>query len=405
MDSGTTFRALQEAADALHAADDRDAVRVLQAAKAAIDTAIAARLSSMELSRSYELDGASSLNVWVRNQLRLSAKDATTIVRMPQTIAQLPCVGAAAEAGQIRAEHVAAFTYGIKHVGADVLAEHEQALVDVAKAHEPQQLFKVIRHLREVIYPDDLDRAWAEGMDREDFQVNSVPAGFHVNGFLGPVLGAKLKTVVEAGAKPTGPDDKRTGAQRRIDGLDAFVTTVLDAGLPSDKGVRPHLSVILDATDDTPAQLAGYGSIGPKLLDYLVCSADVTPLITEIGFPRTTSPILNVGRTHRLATARQRIAVLARQGNECAAPGCHNTHLEIHHIIWWSRHGKTDLDNLIGLCSRCHHLVHRDLLVIDGPAATASFTNSHGKPVATQVNHRITRRQIARQQPRPYART
>lgn len=117
MDSGATFRALQKAADALGSADDRDAVRSLQSAEDALDTAIAARLSSIELSRSYELDGASSLNVWVRNELRVSAKDATTLVRIPQTIAQLPEVGFAAEAGEIRAEHVAAFTYGIKHVG------------------------------------------------------------------------------------------------------------------------------------------------------------------------------------------------------------------------------------------------------------------------------------------------
>ncbi|MEO6606665.1 MAG: DUF222 domain-containing protein, partial [Aeromicrobium sp.] len=123
MNSGTTFTALQQAADALSSCDDRDAVRVFQAAQDALDTAIAARLSSMELSRSYELDGASSLNVWVRNELRISAKDATTLVRMPQTIAQLPAVGAAAEAGEVRAEHVAAFTYGIKHIGADVIAE------------------------------------------------------------------------------------------------------------------------------------------------------------------------------------------------------------------------------------------------------------------------------------------
>ncbi len=376
MNSGSTFQALQEAADALHSADDRDALRVFQAAQDALDTAMAARLSSMELSRSYELDGASSLNMWVRNELRLSAKQATALVRMPHTIAQLPEVGAAAEAGQIRAEHVAAFTYGLNHVGADVVAEHAQELVEVAKDHEPSQLFKVIRHLREVVFPDDLDKAWAEGMDREDFQINAVLDGFHVNGFLGAVLGSKFKTLIEAGAKPTGPDDLRTGAQRRIDGLDRFVTAALESGLPSDNGVRPQLSVILDATHDTPAHLAGYGSIGPRLLDYLTCNVDFTTIHTR------NEEILDAGRTQRLATVRQRKAVLARQGDECAAPGCHNTHLEIHHVIWWSSGGKTNLDNLIGLCSRCHHLLHRGLLHITGNAATGfEFTNRLGGPL------------------------
>ncbi len=379
METGATLHALQNAADALHSADDREALRVFQAAQDALDTAMAGRLSSMELSRSYELDGASSLNVWVRNELRLSAKEATTLVRMPRTLAQLPGVGEAAESGEIRAEHVAAFTYGIKHIGADVVAQHEQELVEVAKNHEPNQLFKVVRHLREVVCPDELDRAWAEGMDREDFQVNAVLDGFHVNGFLGAVLGAKFKTLIDAGAAPTGPDDLRSGAQRRIDGLDAFVTAALESGLPSDNGVRPQLSVILDTTNDSPAQLTGYGSIGPRLLDYLTCNADFTAILTR------NAEILDVGRTQRLATPRQRKAVLARQRNECSAPGCHITHVEIHHVIWWSKGGKTDLSNLIGLCSRCHHLLHRGLLNITGNAVDGfEFTN--------RVHHPIRRR-------------
>ena len=100
---------MQTAADALSSGDDLEAVRAFQAAQDALDTAKAARLASIELARSYELEGASSLNVWVRNQLRMSAKQGTTLVRMSHTIAQLRGVAAAAEAGQIRAEHVAAF--------------------------------------------------------------------------------------------------------------------------------------------------------------------------------------------------------------------------------------------------------------------------------------------------------
>lgn len=166
--------------------------------------------------------------------------------------------------------------------GGDAVAEHESALVSVARNAEPHELFKVIRHLREAVYPDDLDKAWAEGMDREDFQVNAVPDGFHVNGFLNPIIGAKLKAVHDSASKPTGPDDLRTGAQRRVAGIDALMTALLESGLPSDNGVRPQLSVILDATHDGPTQLAGYGSIGPRLLDYLTCTADITPIHTRI---------------------------------------------------------------------------------------------------------------------------
>ncbi len=129
MDSGATLQALQTAADALSCGDDLDAVRAFQAAQDALDTAKAARLASIELSRSYEAEGASSLNVWVRNELRVSAKQANTLVRMPHTMAQLPAVAVAAEAGLIRAEHVAAFTYGIKHIGAEVICRVRAVVV------------------------------------------------------------------------------------------------------------------------------------------------------------------------------------------------------------------------------------------------------------------------------------
>ncbi|MGI9085378.1 MAG: HNH endonuclease [Aeromicrobium sp.] len=94
--------------------------------------------------------------------------------------------------------------------------------------------------------------------------------------------------------------------------------------------------------------------------------------------------MLNVGRTSRLATGRQRRAIITRQDGVCAAPGCRNTHLEIHHAIWWSHGGRTDLDNMIGLCVRCHHLVHRDLLHV--------HTDGNGEFTFTNHDNRALRR-------------
>ncbi|MCU1679083.1 MAG: endonuclease, partial [Frankiales bacterium] len=92
--------------------------------------------------------------------------------------------------------------------------------------------------------------------------------------------------------------------------------------------------------------------------------------------------ILNVGRTHRLATHKQRRAVIARQLGVCATPGCNHTHLEIHHVIWWSLGGRTDLNQLIGLCVRCHHLLHAGKLHIAGNAVDGfTFTNRAGRPL------------------------
>ncbi|MCW2770675.1 MAG: endonuclease, partial [Aeromicrobium sp.] len=59
-----------------------------------------------------------------------------------------------------------------------------------------------------------------------------------------------------------------------------------------------------------------------------------------------------------------------------------HTHLEIHHVIWWSLGGRTDLDQLIGLCVRCHHLLHKGGLHITGNAVEGfTFTNRANQPL------------------------
>lgn len=386
MDSEATLEAMRVAARALLSGSDLEAVRAIQAAQDALDSAKADRLAAIEAVRGYELDGASSLNSWVRSQLRLGAKDAADLVRAASTLSHLPAVAQAAASGAIRAAHVAAFTYGIKHIGASKISDAEPWLLDVAMSCEPLELLKVVRALRDAIFPDELDKAWAEGMDKQDIQVLAVPGGWHLTGFLSAAIGAKFKAVLDSVAKPTDADDRRPGSERRIDGFDTVLTKILDGGLPSDNGVRPHLSITLDTATDAPAKLAGYGSIGPRLLDYLSCSTDITPIHTR------NDQVLDVGRTYRLATLKQRRAIIARQDGQCAAPGCRNTHLEIHHVVWWSHGGRTDVDELIGLCSRCHHLVHRKLLIVSGDAARGfRFADRDNRAIRAEFKARVAR--------------
>jgi hypothetical protein len=78
--------------------------------------------------------------------------------------------------------------------------------------------------------------------------------------------------------------------------------------------------------------------------------ADIWPLITTShGVP------LALGRTQRLATKGQTLALIARDGG-CSFPGC--THppawCDRHHILDWVLGGETNLNNLTLLC-RYHH--------------------------------------------------
>lgn len=399
MSSGPVIERLRTAARALDSADHREALIAIQAAQDSLDAAKAHHLAALETSADYELDGASSVTAWARTHLRLDARETKHLVRADATMRELPQVAEAAASGSVRLEHLTTFTYGLKHVGTEVVGDAESWLLEVARTCEPSQLRTVVRSLREAVFPDELDRAWAEGMDKQDVQVSPVPEGWHLNGFLNQTTGAKLHRVLSALGAPTHADDKRTGAERRVTALDRLVTGVLENGLPSDKGIRPQMSVIVDAetlhtamttppealtsTATPPAELVGFGPIGPKLLSYLGCTSDITAILTSGGeLPQ--ARILNVGRTHRLATPAQRRAVIARQGGVCANTGCRNTHLEIHHVTPWQEGGQTNLDDLVGYCVGCHHLVHRGLLHVTA--------RGNGQFEMTDRDHRPTRR-------------
>ncbi|MCW2750682.1 MAG: endonuclease [Aeromicrobium sp.] len=404
MNSTLTLDAMRIAARALKSCDVREKLRAVQAAQDALDGVKSALLVELDASKDFELDGASTLNAWVRTQLRMNTRQASILVKNATALRDLPLVAEAAMSGRLSAAHVQVFAYGLKHVGLEPMRQFEEAFVEVALDCAPGDLFEVVKHLKDTVHPDELDQAWHDGMDKEDFQINAVPDGWHVSGFLNTVTGAKVKKLIDALSAPRDKDDTRTGSQRRVQAIDDLCDSILTGGLPSDKGIRPQLSVIVDA--DTlasaakqveqattnpnatptprpatePATLAGHGHIGPNLLMYFLCVSDLTAYVMTQGDGTRQAQMLNVGTTRHDPSLKQRRAVLVRQHGVCATPGCNHTHLEIHHTIWWSLGGPTNLDLLVGLCVRCHHLLHRGLLNITGNAVDGfTFTNRAGR--------------------------
>ena len=410
MVSGHTVQALRSAAHAVTSTDHRSALVAIQTAQDALDAAKAHHLAALERSAEFELDGASTVAAWARDHLRLDARQTRSLINADATMRDLPAVGEAAVAGQIRLDHLKLFTFGLKHVGHQVVTDAEPWLLAVATTHEPVQLRRVVRALRDAVFPDALDEAWINGMAKEDIQLNAVPEGWHLTGFLKTETGAKLKAVLDSLSIPTVADDDRTSADRRVAGFDRLLSSVLESGLPSSKGIRPQLSVIVgvetlhEAMTATPgqaqpvgepAELAGFGPIGPQLLSYLACTGEITPILAS-GDDLEQAQILNVGDTIRLATPAQRKAVITRQNGQCAAPGCTHSHLEIHHTTWWSNGGKTDLDGLIGICSSCHTLVHRGLLVIEALGqGKFDLSTRDGRPIDL-AQRRTTREHLRR---------
>ncbi len=89
-----------------------------------------------------------------------------------------------------------------------------------------------------------------------------------------------------------------------------------------------------------------------RVLAELAGDADVHTVVVRNGVVLHAPGNLNLGRSTRLANRAQRRALRGLYAT-CAIPGCavRYDHCKLHHVIWWRHGGRTDLDNLLPVCS------------------------------------------------------
>lgn len=408
MDSGSfepeaLIGTLREAASAVRSVTTppTEELKAIHVAVNALQAREADLLAVVDETKAHEADGAASVATWAQRELLQDARTTRQMVRTAHTMQDLPAFGAAHRAGVISEAHVNAMTYGLTHVGHEDTVELEEDFLTVASQKPPCELFDLLRTCKAVKHSDELDEAWLRGMEKRDFQVVKVGDGFVPRGFCSIDLGVKIKTYLDAKSVPAGPDDDRTAAQRRSDAIDELFTHALDCGdLPTKNSVSPHVSLIVQAetlkntlnraattgdqpalVDTEPAVLEGFGPIGPALLAYIAYGADLTPILID-GFAENTK-ILDVGRSSRVATKKQRRAIHYRQRGRCANRGCHHPIGEVHHVLDWLYGGRTKLSNLVGLCRKCHALITLGRLHMTGTHETGyTFTPARAAPLA-----------------------
>lgn len=98
---------------------------------------------------------------------------------------------------------------------------------------------------------------------------------------------------------------------------------------------------------------------------------------------------LDLGRSRREPNRALRRALRGRD-RHCRFPGCPAERgLQAHHIIWWSRGGTTDLQNLVLMCSKHHHAVHDRRWICTGTADSLVFERPDGRaaPVVSPPLH------------------
>ncbi len=99
-------------------------------------------------------------------------------------------------------------------------------------------------------------------------------------------------------------------------------------------------------------ELEGEGVLHPEVARRLSCDARVETVVED------KQGRLKVGRATREPPSWM-LRQLRYRDSGCRFPGCGTRRFaQAHHIVWWGKGGRTELDNLLLVCSFHHKLVH-----------------------------------------------
>ena len=269
-----------------------------------------------------------------------------------------PVLAAAQQTGAVSAEKVDIIERALDKVDrrgfdpADIAAG-EALLTEHAAVFPPEDLRLLADRIVDAIDPDGTVPNDQLNEDRRYFHLRPTRDGAYVGDFrLTGGLGAKLKTLLDPLAKPrvdpSGAVDSRTHGQRSHDALEDVCDRQLRAGdVPDTGGIPATVIVTIDAQDLIDRVGHGRtadGTVLPtaKLLQ-LANNADIIPTVLT-----ATGAVLELGRSRRIASRPQTLALIARDGG-CSFPSCTHPpqYCERHHIREWIDGGLTNLNKVI----------------------------------------------------------
>jgi hypothetical protein len=291
---------------------------------------------------------------------------------------QHPAVQAGLKAGDLLVDQARVVIRAVEdlpdHVEPELVAQAEAHLVGEAAHFDAIALRRLGRGLLHVIDPEAADAHQAKLLEREEaaaaaktrLTMRDDPDGITRGTFALPTVQAEMfkKQILAIGAPKHRAaidghlGERKPSPQRMGLALCEWIERYPANRLPDAGGVTATVVVTIPIETLT-------GGLKPGVLDTgaVISPSQARRMACETGIIRLVlggkSEILDLGRTRRLHTKAQRIAIAQRDGG-CTAEGCDWPPglCHVHHDPSWASGGKTDIDHARLLCPKHHARAH-----------------------------------------------
>ncbi len=349
-------------------------VEKLQAQQAALRLRVLASAGDIA-----EETGAKDASGWMRTELLVDKAVARSQIKLAAGVAKYDLVAAGLAEGVVSQDKARVITTALDKIEADPAASGEdlilaeKLLVDHAARLTANELKIVGRRILAEIDPERFEAAEAKALQREEEHAqrrtffssrDNGDGTIDIHARVSRAVGMRLRTLLDSLAQPRKLSAEDKGRKAPYDRLlgQAFARVIetydVDQ-LPRHGGHGTTVFITMSVEDlRNDLGTAALGFDGEQITAAearrMACSADLVPVV--LG---TDSEILDFGRTARLAYPVQHRALRLRdkccQAEDCDAPAAWT---EAHHLKPWSEGGKTNLANMVLLCSSDHRRIH-----------------------------------------------
>ena len=376
------FETLATAIDELELGVGTDALAAVLALRGRLDARISQAVAAVDHAGLWDIEGATSMAAWLADRGGMARPRAAAVARQARLVARLPLTRAAWADGRLSTGQVEAICANLTGDLVDLFAQHEAAVLPDLLPLPAADVATAVAAWR--AYADDAPPAPERPQTLQATRL--LDGQLAVKGSLGTETAELLLTALRLAQTPeVEGEPPRTTATRRADALGDICRYFLDNQRAAVGGRhRPHINLVFDL--DQHGDITRAATTGGNPLDRITAGRLLCDSVLHRVLVRGRSAILDYGRATRAVPPPLWTVVVLRD-QRCRFRGCDRpgTWCEAHHVIPWEKGGTTEPGNLVLLCSRHHHVVHRPgwhaRLRSDG---TFEVTDPHGRILATR---------------------